>query len=87
MLNIIQCIDLAFLINEVRDATIKGEVDLILMARSAVALTIILVIWHRYVSESQYLWPMSWWDTIIPFSMGIGECTVVFATNSKVSLI
>lgn len=86
VLNIIQCIALAFLINEIREATVSGELGMVLLARSAVALTIILVIWHRYVSESQYLWPMSWWDTIIPFAMGIGECAVVFSTSAKVPL-
>ncbi|MDP3883139.1 MAG: hypothetical protein Q8Q48_03740 [Candidatus Staskawiczbacteria bacterium] len=86
VLNIIQCIALAFLINEVREATTKGELCLVLVVRSAVALTIILVIWHRYVCESQYLWPMSWWDTIIPFSMGICECAIVFSASAKVPL-
>lgn len=82
VLNIIQCIALAFLINEVKEAAVKGNLGLIFGIRSVVALTIILVMWHRYVSESQYLWPMSWWDTIIPFSMGIGECAVVFSTSA-----
>lgn len=87
VLNIIQCIALAFLINEAKETIIKREVSLIFMARSIVALTIILVVWHRYVCESQYLWPMSWWDTLIPFSIGLTECVIVFLTNDKVPLI
>lgn len=86
VLNIIQCIALAFLINEAREVVIRGELSLVFVMRAAVALIIILVIWHRYVCESQYLWPMSWWDTIIPFSMGISECAVVFSTSETVSL-
>ena len=59
VLNIIQCIALAFLINEAKEIIEKREISLIFITRSAVALTIILVVWHRYVAESQYLWPMS----------------------------
>lgn len=86
VLNIIQCIALAFLINEIKDVVIKKEVNLIFVMRSGVALTIILVVWHRYVAESQYLWPMSWWDTAIPFSIGLAECAIVFLTNDKIPL-
>ena len=83
VLNIIQCIALAFLINESKDIIIRDELSLAWALRSAVALAIILVIWHRYISESQYLWPMSWLDTLIPFSIGITECVIIFSTNTK----
>ena len=55
VLNIIQCIALAFLINEAREIVAKGELSFLWILRSMVALTVILVIWHRYVCESQYL--------------------------------
>ena len=86
VLNIIQCIALAFLINEAKEVIIKKEVSLVFIMRSGVALTIILVVWHRYVAESQYLWPMSWWDTLIPFLIGLTECVIVFLTNSNIPL-
>lgn len=83
VLNIIQCIALAFLINEVRGLAIRNEWGLYSMLRSALALVIILVVWHRYVAESQYLWPMSWVDTIIPFSIGITESAIVFSVDAE----
>lgn len=86
VLNIIQCITLAFLINEVRVVSQSEGMSLHYALRATAVLALILVIWHRYISESQYLWPMSWLDTIGPFSMGIIECTVVFSTNEKVPL-
>lgn len=45
-----------------------------------------LVVWHRYISESQYLWPMSWWDTLIPFMVGVVEWLIVFSVSDKVSI-
>lgn len=83
VLNIIQCIALAFLINEVRELINSNELGLYSMLRSALALIIILVVWHRYVAESQYLWPMSWLDTLMPFSMGIMESVIVFSVNAE----
>lgn len=83
VLNIIQCIALAFLINEAREYIVKEEFSLVWALRSAVALAMIFVIWHRYVSELQYLWPISWNDTFAPFLIGITECVMVFFTNPK----
>ncbi|MEK7664728.1 MAG: hypothetical protein AAB361_01145 [Patescibacteria group bacterium] len=79
VLNIIQCIALAFILNEF-NLIITGQKEFvwILPLRSAIALLIILVIWHSYVTESFYLWPIGWADTIIPFFIGIAECMVVF---------
>lgn len=83
VLNIIQCIALAFLINEVRGLAIRNEWGLYSMLRSALALVIILVVWYRYVAESQYLWPMSWLDTLIPFFIGITESAIVFCIDAE----
>ena len=88
VLNIIQCITLAFLIVEVREAVSKDELGLKCMGRALLALAIILVIWHRYTAEMQYLWQITWTDTVGPFSMGLIECVIVFLINdTKVSLI
>ncbi len=78
VLNIIQCIALAFWINEARDYITKEEFSLAWALRSAVALTMILVVWHRYINEIQYLWPISWNDTLAPFLIGVIECVIVF---------
>ena len=86
VLNIIQCIALAFLMNEARDTITKGEASLPWFLRSGATLALILVIWQRYISESQYLWPMTWLDTLIPFSIGIAECMVVFSTSTRIGL-
>ena len=83
VLNIIQCIALAFWINETRDIMIKNELSLVWALRSAVALVTIFIVWHRYVNEIQYLWRISWNDTLAPFFIGITECIIVFSTNPK----
>lgn len=83
VLNIIQCIALAFLINEARDTIMKEEASFKWLLRSTAALAVILVVWERYVSELQYLWLVSWFDTLIPFFIGIIECWIVFSTNAK----
>ena len=79
VLNIIQCIALAFILNEF-NLVITGQKEFIwiLPLRSATALLIILVVWHSYVTESFYLWPIGWLDTLIPFFIGIAECIIVF---------
>src|SRR3989338_562887 len=82
--NIIQCIALAFLINEVRDVLTKEEISFAWFLRSAVAFAIVLIVWHRYVSEFQYLWPISWADTLGPFLIGIIECVIIFSITPKV---
>ena len=51
-LNIIQCIALAFLINEVRVFWESGTLSLAHFMRLYTVLALILVIWHRYISES-----------------------------------
>ncbi|MBI1866450.1 MAG: hypothetical protein HY005_01110 [Candidatus Staskawiczbacteria bacterium] len=84
VLNIIQCIAFAFWINEARDYITKEEFSLAWALCSAVALAMILVVWHRYVNEVQYLWIISWSDTFAPFLMGITECIMVFFINPKV---
>lgn len=81
VLNIIQCIALAFWINEVRDLVMKNELTSVGTLRFLVSLTIIFVVWHRYISELQYLWPISWGDTLLPFVLGIIECGIVFLHN------
>lgn len=86
MLNIIQCIALAFLINEVRITAQSEGVSIPYSLRAAAALVLIFVIWHRYISESQYLWQMSWLDTLIPFLIGIFECMLVFSTSTSLPL-
>lgn len=79
VLNIIQCIALAFLLNEFNLLIIsQKEFSWIFLFRSAVALLTILVVWHSYVTESFYLWPIGWLDTLIPFFIGIAECALVF---------
>lgn len=96
LLSIIQCIALGFLAVEVKDTILKDVVvrvelgvglDIWLLIawglRSFVALVVIFVVWHRYVSELQYTWPMNWLDTIIPFSMGVTEYVIIFFTNPK----
>ncbi|MEK7665137.1 MAG: hypothetical protein AAB361_03275 [Patescibacteria group bacterium] len=83
VLNIIQCIALAFWINEARDVITKDELTLVCALRLLVALVVIFIVWHRYISELQYLWPISWGDTLNPFLMGIIECVIVFSNNSK----
>lgn len=83
VLNIIQCIALAFWINEARDVVTKEELTTVCGLRLSVALTVIFVVWHRYISELQYLWPISWGDTLIPFFLGIIECVVVFSHDEK----
>jgi len=83
VLNIIQFIALSFWINEAREIIVKEEVNLVWALRSAVVLTMILVVWHRYVSELQYLWPISWNDTFVPFLIGITECMIVFFINPR----
>lgn len=83
VLNIIQCIALAFWINEARDVIAKDELTLVCALRLLVALVVVFVVWHRYISELQYLWPISWGDTLIPFFMGIIECVIVFSINQK----
>ena len=83
VLNIIQCIALAFWINEARDIIAKEELSLAWVLRSSVVLTIILVVWHRYVSELQYIWPITWIDTFAPFLIGIIECVIIFSINPK----
>ncbi len=86
-LNIIQCTALALLVNEVWDTYNKGELNLYCVCRSLLALEIILVVWRRYVAELQYLWPITWIDTVGPFAIGIIECVIVFSINTtKVSL-
>ncbi len=81
VLNIIQCIALAFLINEARDIIHKNELSLVFILRGANAFVIILFVWHRYIGEFQYLWPMSFIDTVIPFLIGATECVIVFSVN------
>ena len=83
VLNIIQCIALAFWINEARDIITKEGLSWVWVLRSSVVLTIILIVWHRYVSELQYLWPITWTDTFAPFLIGITECIIVFSINPK----
>jgi hypothetical protein len=85
VLNIIQCIALAFLLNEFR-LLIIGEKEFLWLwsLRSIIALVVILVVWHSYVVESLYLWPIGWFDTLIPFSIGITECVMVFSTNPSI---
>lgn len=80
-LNIIQCIAFGLLIIEVRNIVHKNELSLISILRGANVLTIVLFVWHRYVSEFQYLWPMSFMDTVIPFLIGVAECIIVFSVN------
>lgn len=84
MLNIIQCIAFGFLIIEGKSMADKDELNFASSLRMAVVFTTILFIWHRYTVDFQYLWPRSFADTIIPFSMGVAECIAVFAVNSKV---
>lgn len=87
VLNVIQCIALYLLATETRDILVKEDLpeELVLpwILRSLVALVMILVVWHRYVCESQYLWPMSWQDTLTPFFMGITEFTIIFFANPQ----
>lgn len=82
VLNIIQCIALGFWINEAKEIITKEAFTLAWASRSLVALGVILLIWHRYVSELQYLWPITWADTIFPFLIGLLESLLVFFTNS-----
>ncbi len=83
VLNIIQCIALGFLILEAREVVIEEKMSFSWVLRSSVALGSILLIWHSYVSELQYLWPMTLLDTIMPFSIGITEVAIVFSTNPE----
>lgn len=83
MLNIIQCIAFGFLVIEVRDIFNKDAFSFPTALRGINSLVIILFIWHRYTTEFQYLWPMSFLDTVIPFAIGISECFVVFCINSR----
>ena len=82
VLNIIQYIALAFLINEVRETYSTGEFNFYSACRSILALEIILVVWHRYIAELQYPWQISWIDTLGPFSVGIVECMIIFSINA-----
>ncbi len=87
VLNIIQCIAFGFLVIGVKDMISERDmtpVTVIATAFRVVAtFTMILFVWHRYTTELQYLWPMSFWDTIIPFLIGGAECWVVFSVNAK----
>ena len=75
VLNIIQCIAFGFLVIEVKDIVNKNEFGLISILRGVNTFVIILFVWYRYVAEFQYLWPMSFMDTIIPFLIGfITKC-------------
>ncbi len=82
-LNIIQCLALGFLVVELRTLSNENKLSVDCMWRSALALTVILAIWHRYVAESQYLWPMSWLDTLGPFSIGLAEFVMIFCLNAE----
>lgn len=85
IISIIQCIALGFWVNEAKDIFLlqEREFDWLLALRLYVALIIIFVVWHRYVGQIQYLWPISWYDTMTPFLMGIIECMIVFASNTR----
>ena len=88
VLNIIQCIALAFLIVEFREIVKSSEMSFVCTCRSLLAFTVILAIWHRYASEIQYLWQTTWFDTLKPFLIGIAECIVIFSINdTKVPMI
>ncbi|MBI1866327.1 MAG: hypothetical protein HY005_03310 [Candidatus Staskawiczbacteria bacterium] len=88
VLNIIQCIAFGFLVNELREIIIKNEFGFNCVFRTILAFAIILLIWHRYTEELQYLWQTSWFDTVGPFFIGIIECVIVFSVNdSKTPLI
>ncbi|OGZ66842.1 MAG: hypothetical protein A3C58_01190 [Candidatus Staskawiczbacteria bacterium RIFCSPHIGHO2_02_FULL_34_10] len=81
VLNIIQCIAFGFLVIEVKDIVNKNEFGLISILRGVNTFVIILFVWYRYVAEFQYLWPMSFMDTIIPFLIGVVECMIIFSVN------
>lgn len=83
VLNIIQCIAFGFLVIEGKSMADKDELNFVSSLRMAVAFTTILFIWHRYTADFQYLWPRSFADTMIPFSMGGSECVVVFMIDPK----
>lgn len=80
--NIIQALALGFWANELHEVLVKNDLTLALILRSAVALVIILLIWH-HSSELQYLWPLSWRDTTNPFVIGVLEFSITFCVNPK----
>lgn len=81
LVSIIQCLAMGFLINATEKAVSEKTVNLVWGLRAVVALLVILVVWHRYVTSFRYLWEMSWLDTLIPFLMGMVECWIIFSID------
>ena len=86
-LNIIQALALGFWLNEARNVVVAGNITIEWLLRSLAALGVILVVWHRYAAELQYLWPIVWINTLGPFAIGVLECLLVFSINTEVSLL
>ena len=84
VLSIIQAIAFGFLLLKCTDLT--EEFSWITLIRAILVFAIIVIVWHRYATESQFLWPLTWMDTLIPFFIGGISFFYVFSVDFKVSI-
>lgn len=84
ILSIIQAIAFGFLL--LKSTTLTEEFSWIVLFRAIPVSLTIIIVWHRYATESQFLWPLTWMDTLIPFFIGAVSFFCVFSVDYKVSL-
>ena len=84
VLNVIQAIAFGFLL--LKSAALVDEFSWSFFFRAVLVSIIIVIVWHRYATESQFLWPLTWMDTLIPFWIGAISFFCVFSADSKISL-
>jgi len=84
VLNVIQAIAFGFLL--LKCASLAENFSWAIISRATLVFAIIVIIWHRYATESQFLWPLTWMDSLIPFFIGGINFFCVFSIDPKVSI-
>ena len=84
VLSIIQAIAFGFLL--LKSTSLTEEFNWTVLLRAILVSVVIVIVWHRYATESQFLWPLTWMDTLIPFFIGAISFFCVFSVDLKVSL-
>jgi hypothetical protein len=45
---------------------------------AVLTLVVLVIVWHEYVlSAQEFWWEIKWWDSLIPFTLGLGEFLMI----------